>query len=189
MINPKSRHAHWGGYFFDFLQLFSIVPGTGPRSSCFSPPLKIMPLTGPQQFDLQVFDTFQTNDPAAPIVGTDIVGTVGVTINWNPQGTDLTAKGVEFDDALWQSPGHGPLTVYDNALGGGLQEVGAVAWCVVTHTLKKIEPDTPNHRQRWAITPLVQLTRNFVPKDGSPPTATVAFTASDTVRGNWMPLA
>jgi hypothetical protein len=31
--------------------------------------------------------------------------------------------------------------------------------------------------------------RSFVPKDGSPPDAEVAFTASETVRGNWMPMA
>jgi hypothetical protein len=148
-----------------------------------------MPPPGPQQFDLEVFDTFQTNDPAAPIAGTDIVGTVGVTINWNPQGTDLTAKGVDFAPALWQSPGCGPLTVYDNALGGGLQPVGTVTWSIITHVLKKIESDTPNQRQRWAITPVIQLMRSFVPKDGSPPDAEVAFTASETVRGNWMPMA
>jgi hypothetical protein len=148
-----------------------------------------MSSTGPQEFDLEVFDTFQTNDPAAPITGTDIAGTVGVTINWNLKGTELTAKGVEFADALWQSPGHGPLTVYDNALGGGLKPVGTVAWSVVTHALKKIEPDTPNQRQRWAITPVIQLIRNFVPNDGRPPDAEVAFTASETVRGNWMPMA
>lgn len=148
-----------------------------------------MSSTGPQEFDLEVFDTFQTNDPAAPIIGTDIAGTVGVTINWNLKGTELTAKGVEFADALWQSPGDGPLTVYDNALGGGLKPVGTVAWSVVTHALKKIEPDTPNQRQRWAITPVIQLIRNFVPNDGSPPDAEVAFTASETVRGNWMPMA
>jgi hypothetical protein len=148
-----------------------------------------MPPTPAQQFDLEVFDTFQTNDPAAPIAGTDIVGAVGVTINWNPPGTALTAKGVEFADALWQSPGPGPLTVYDNAMGGGLQPVGTVAWSVVPHTLKRIESDTPNRRQRWAITPVIQLIRRFVPNAGSPPEAEVAYTASDTVRGNWMPLA
>lgn len=148
-----------------------------------------MPLTGPQQFDLQVFDTFQTNDPAAPLAGTDIVGTVGVTLNWNPQGTDLTARGVEFAPAAWQSPGRGPLTVYDNVVGGGLQPVGTVAWAVATHTLKTIQTDTPNRRQRWAITPVIQLIRTFVPKDCSPPDPEVAYTASDTVRGNWMPMA
>jgi hypothetical protein len=142
-----------------------------------------------QQFDLEVFDTFQTNDPAAPIAGTDIVAAVEVTINWNSPGTALTAKGVEFADAAWQSPGHGPLTVYDNVMGGGLQTVGTVAWSVVTHTLKRIEPDAPNRRQRWAITPVIQLIRSFVPHSGSPPNTEVAYTASETVRGNWMPMA
>ena len=71
---------------------------------------------------------------------------------------------------------------------GGLKPVGTVAWSVVTHVAKKVETDTPNQRQRWAVTPIVQLMRLFVSKDGSPPDDEVVYTASDTVRGNWMPL-
>jgi hypothetical protein len=146
-----------------------------------------MPPVGPQQFDLPVYDTYQTYDPAAPIVGTQIVGTVGVTINWNLSGTDLTADGVQFSDPLWTGPGNGPLNVFDNAIGGGLKQIGTVSWSIVTHVLKVVETDTPNGNIRWAITPVVQLIRAFTSTIGAPSDTEVVNTNSDTVRGGWMP--
>lgn len=146
-----------------------------------------MPPFGPQQFDLSVFETYQTKDPAAPIVGTDIEGTVGVTINWNLNRTELTKQGVVFSAPLWLGPGNGPLSVYGDVLGGGLCPTGTVAWSVMTHTLKVVELDTPNKQFRWAITPVIQLIRTFTSKTGGPPDTEVADTASDTVRGGWMP--
>jgi hypothetical protein len=142
---------------------------------------------GPQQFDLSVFETYQTKDPAAPITGTEIEGTVSVTINWNLAGTELTDKDVQYSDASWSGAGNGPLTVYDDAMGGALVAIGTVAWTAQTHTLKKVETDTPNKQMRWAVTPVVQLIRNFKSKVGDPDDTEVTYTASDTVRGGWMP--
>jgi hypothetical protein len=142
---------------------------------------------GPQQFDLSVFETYQTKDPAAPITGTEIEGAISVTINWNMNGTELTDKDVEYSDSLWIGAGNGPLTVYDEAIGGGLKPIGTVEWKTDTHTLKKVETDTPNKQVRWAITPVIQLIRTFKSTIGDPDDTEVAYTASDTVRGGWMP--
>jgi hypothetical protein len=142
---------------------------------------------GPQQFDLSVFETYQTKDPAAPITGTEIEGTASVTINWNMAGTELTDKDVEYSDVLWTGPGNGPLTVYDAAIGGGMKAIGTVEWNAKTHTIKVVEADTPNRQIRWAITPVVQLIRTFKSATGDPDDTEVTYTASDTVRGGWMP--
>ncbi len=142
---------------------------------------------GPQQFDLLVFETYQTKDPAAPLVGTHIECTVGVTIDWNLNRTELTGKGVEFLDPFWSGPGNGPMTVYDEAIGGGTQPVGTVSWSVATQVLKSVEEDAPNRRYRWAVTPELQLIRKFVSKLGEPPDTEITYTASDTVRGGWIP--
>jgi hypothetical protein len=142
---------------------------------------------GPIEFDLQVFETYQTRDPAAPITGTEIQGTVTVTINWNPKGTELTDKDVVFSDAVWTGAGSGPLTVYDEALGGGLQPIGKVQWKALPRTLKVVETDTPNKQIRWAVTPLVDLVRTFKSSTGDPDDTQTTYTASDTVHGGWMP--
>ena len=145
-----------------------------------------MPQLGPQQFDMTVYETYQTKDPAAPITGTEIQGTVSVTINWNLNRTELTDQGIVFSDPVWLGAGNGPLAVYDDAIGGGLQQVGTVAWTVKTQAFKVVETDTPNNKYRWAITPEVQLVRTFTSKIGDPPDTQVTYTASDTVRGGWM---
>jgi hypothetical protein len=146
-----------------------------------------MPQLGPQQFDMTVYETYQTKDPAAPITGTEIQGTVSVTINWNLNRTELTDQGVVFSDPVWLGQGNGPLAVYDDAIGGGLQQVGTVAWTIKTQALKVVETDTPNKLYRWAITPEAQLIRTFTSKIGDPSDTQVTYTASDTVRGGWMP--
>jgi hypothetical protein len=142
---------------------------------------------GPQQFDLPVYETYNTKDPAAPITGIEIVGNVTVTINWNLAGTDLTDKDVVFSDPVWTAPGNGPLNVYDEAVGGGLKPIGTVAWSAQTHALKNVETDTPNKKVRWAVTPVVQLIRTVKSSTGDPDDIQVVYTASDTVRGAWMP--
>jgi hypothetical protein len=144
--------------------------------------------TGPLQFDMQVFDTYQTNDPAAPIDGAHIVATISITINWNVAGTELTNAGVVFSAPVWIGPGGGPLNVYDNTMGGGLKLIGTVTWSVNADTLKRIDTDTANQRLRWMITPVLQLIRTFKPNDGSPPDIEVAYTNSDTSYGNWTPM-
>jgi hypothetical protein len=141
---------------------------------------------GPQEFDLQLFETYQTKDPAAPITGTEIEGTVTVTVNWNLAGTELTDKGVEFSDPVWSSAGKGPFTVYDDVFGGGMKPIGTVEWKAATHAIKNVEADAPNKQVRWAITPVVQLIRTFKSSTGDPDDTEVTNTASDTVRGAWM---
>jgi hypothetical protein len=147
-----------------------------------------MPPFGPQQFNLQVFDTYNTGSPSEPLGGTQIVGDIQVTINWVLDQTDLTAKGVEFAAPFWQGSGHGPLVVYSEEIGGNSQPVAKVAWSVTTNALKETEEDTPNKRFRWVITPVVQLVRTYTPDDGSPPDIEIVNTASDTERGAWKPL-
>lgn len=142
--------------------------------------------SGPQQFDLVVYDTYKTGDPAAPIDGVNIQGTVTVTINWNPGGTDLTAEGVVFSGAVWGDAGSGPLTVYDEALGGGIQPVGTATWSVRTQSKKTMVPDTPNKRYRWTITPIVELVRTVTSTVGNPTDAEVVGNASDNAQGGWM---
>jgi hypothetical protein len=147
-----------------------------------------MPPLGPQQFNLQVFDTYNTGSPNEPVDGTHIVGIVQVTIDWNLDRTDLTGKGVEFGDPFWQGPGNGPMIVYSEEIGSGPQPVGKVAWSLTTNALKDTDQDTPNKRFRWSITPVVQLVRTYTPNDGSPPDTEVVYTASDTVKGTWRPM-
>ncbi len=146
-----------------------------------------MPTFGPQQFDLVVYDTYKTGDPAAPIDGIDIEGTVGVTVNWNSTGTDLTPQGVQFADASWGVAGNGPITLYDEALGGGVQPVGTVAWTVKTRFSKTMEPDTPNNRYRWTITPMVDLVRTVTSTIGNPKDIQVTGNASSNAKGAWIP--
>lgn len=146
-------------------------------------PIMPPPLQG---FELQLFETFQTRDPAAPIVGTDIAATVGITIDWTLKGEELTDKCVRFGDPVWGGAGHGPLTVYRDVIGGSTRADATVSWSVETHVVKKVEHDGPNRRLRWAVTPVVQLIRKTVPKDGNLARAEVVYTASDTVRGAWM---
>ncbi|HXQ82423.1 MAG TPA: hypothetical protein VN775_13980 [Opitutaceae bacterium] len=146
-----------------------------------------MPPLGPQQFDLSVSETYQTKDPAAPIVGTDIQGTVSATVNWNLNRTELTDQGVVFSDPSWLGPGCGPLTVYDDGIGGGLQPVGAVAWSLKTQVLRVVEADTPNKQYRWAITPVVQLIRTITSTIGKLPDTQVTGQDSQTVKGGWLP--
>jgi hypothetical protein len=147
-----------------------------------------MPPLGPQQFNLQVFDTYRTGSPDEPVDGTHIVGVVQVTINWVLNQTALTAKGVEFGPPFWQGPGHGPLVVFSEEIGGISQPVGKVAWSMVTNALTVTEQDTASNRYRWAVTPVVQLIRTYTPDDGSPSDTEVAYTASETVRGAWQPM-
>lgn len=146
-----------------------------------------MPPTGPQQFDLMLYENYLTRDPAEPLVGSDIGGAVTVTINWNPGGTDLMDKGVEFSSTLWSGAGNGPLTVYDDAMGGVLQPVGTVAWAARTRFSKGMEPDTPNNRYRWTITLIAELVRTVTSKTGNQPETEVTYTASDTAKGGWIP--
>jgi hypothetical protein len=143
--------------------------------------------TGSQQFDLPVYDSFQTKDPAAALVGTDIEGTVTVTINWNAAGTDLAPSGVVFSEAVWNAAGNGPLTVYDEAMGGGLQAIGTAAWSVSTSFSKTMKTDTPNKRYLWTVTPVVILTRKVTSTIGNPTVTEVAYTATDNVDGGWIP--
>ena len=143
--------------------------------------------TGPQQFDLPVYETYLTRDPAEPLVGTDIEGTITVTINWNPAGTDLAEQGVAFSSPVWSGAVNGPLTVYDEAMGGGLQPVGTVSWSVRTQFSKAVEPDTPNKRFRWSVTPIIELVRTLKPTDGNQPDIEVTYTASDNAKGEWIP--
>jgi hypothetical protein len=140
---------------------------------------------GPQQFDLWVGETFQTNDPASPVTGIDISATVGVTIDWNLGGSELTNKGVEFSAPQWAGPGNGPFTIY-NPVSSIPPPIGRVSWSIETHVLKKMETDTPQNRYRWAVTPVVQLIRQVTMTDGSPSTTGVINTASNTVRGGWI---
>jgi hypothetical protein len=79
--------------------------------------------------------------------------------------------------------------VYSDAIGGGVQPVGTVAWKVVTTTLKAVETDTPNKLVRSTFTPQVQLVRTFTSQTGDPPDTEVAYTATETVRGGWTPQA
>jgi len=144
---------------------------------------------GPQQFDLQVYDSYQTRDPAASLEGTDIRGSVTVTINWNAGGTDVTEPAVAFSAAQWSEAGSGPLAIFDEAVGGDLQPIGMVSWKVSTQFVKTMEPDTPNKRYRWTITPMVELIRTVLSTVGNPPDAEVAYTASDTAQGGWIPQA
>jgi hypothetical protein len=141
---------------------------------------------GPQEFDLQLFETYQTKDPSAPITGTEIEGTVTVTVNWNLTGTELADKGVEFADAVWSAAGKGPFTVYDDVLGGGMKPIGTVEWKAATHAIKNVEADPSSKQVRWAITPVVQLIRTYKSSTGDPDDTEVTYTASDTVRGGWM---
>jgi hypothetical protein len=144
--------------------------------------------SGTQQFDLDVYDNnYPTGDPAAPLVGTNIHGTVTVTINWNPAGTDLADGAVSFSPAQWDVPGCGPLTVYSDAMGGGVQPVGAVAWTIKTSFQKTAEQDTPNKRFRWIITPQVELVRTFTSTIGDPNETGAVFTATDNAKGGWLP--
>ena len=138
----------------------------------------------PQPFDLWIGETFQTHDPATPIVGLDIAATVPVTVNWNAAGTGLTDDGVTFGTAQWQV-GPGPFTIY-NAIGFALPPIGRVVWTVETHVLTKTEKDTPGNRTRLAVTPLVQLVRVITMTDGTPSSHGVVYSASTTVRGAWI---
>ena len=147
--------------------------------------LQLLHPMGPQQFNLPVGETFQTRDPAAPGTGVIISATVGITINWNNAHTELTDKGVEFDPPQWAETGCGPLTVY-SSWGDLPPPIGRVSWSIDTHLLTKTETDTPNKRYRWAITPVVQLHRQVTMTDGTPSSSVVAYTASDTVRGDWI---
>ena len=92
-----------------------------------------------------------------------------------------------FSAPLWLGPGNGPLTVYDDALGGGPTPIGKVTWSILTHTLKVAELDKSNKQFRWAITPVVQLIRTFTSMTGGPANTQVVYTASDTAKGGWMP--
>jgi hypothetical protein len=142
---------------------------------------------GPQQFDLTVYETYQTKDPAAPLTGTQIQGTITVTVNWNLAGTQLTDQGVTYSDTLWTGPGCGPFNVYDEALGGGLQVIGTVAWKTQTNTIKTVESDPTGNQVRWSVTPVITLVRTFKSSTGDPDDTEVTYTASDTVKGAWMP--
>lgn len=141
-------------------------------------------MAGPQNFDLWIGETFQTHDPASPVVGVDIAATVPVTINWNVAGTELTAADVVLSAPQWQGVGHGPLTLY-NPIGFALPPIGRVDWSVETHVIKKLETHPAGGRHRWAITPIVQLRRNIKMADGTPSSSGVVYTASDTARGGW----
>lgn len=143
-----------------------------------------MPPNAPQEFELQVFDKFNTHDANAPIVGTDIVGTLPITLHWNAGRTDLTKKGVEFGDATWQSPGCGPLQVYEETIGGN-QLVGDVSWSLKTRVLKKKEMDSAPRRYRWLITPVVELWRKQVRPGAKSGTTQLVYTASNSVLSAW----
>jgi hypothetical protein len=138
-----------------------------------------------QQFDLQVFDHLQTDNPADPLVGLDIQGTISVTINWTDDGTALTDKGVEFAAPQWSGPGIGPFTVYRNLGGGMLKPIETVSWMTATSTMKHRETDAAAKKFRWVITPIVKLMRQRTPKGGGAPVIEFAYTAANPVKGAW----
>jgi hypothetical protein len=142
-----------------------------------SPP----PFMEPQQFELAVYETYQTKDPAAPLTGSEIQGSVAITVTW---GAGPAPPAVSFEAPAWTTVGAGPLQVFDEEIGGA-KPIGTVSWSVVTHSIVKVEPDTPAKQSRWAITPVVQLVRTFAASDGSLPVTEVTYTASDTVKGDW----
>ena len=144
--------------------------------------------SGPQTFDLQLYEVYHTGDPAAPLDGTNITGIITVTINWNAGGTDVLEKAVVFSDGDWGDAGKGPLTLYDEAMGGGTKPVGTVAWTAKPTFTKTKETDTPNNRYRWMITPVIDLVRTVTSTEGNPPEILVTYTASDNVPGGWIPL-
>ncbi len=145
--------------------------------------------SGTQQFDLEVYDNnYRTGDPASPLIGINIQGTVTVTIHWNAAGSDLADGSVAFAEVHWDEPGCGPLTVYSDAMGGGMQPVGAVAWTIKTSFQKTMERDTPNNRFRWTITPRVDLIKTFTSTIGAPDETGVVFTVTDNAKGGWLPL-
>jgi hypothetical protein len=148
-----------------------------------------MPPSGPQQFDLNLFETFDTKDPAAPQGGLNIQGQVGVTVNWNIAGTELTDKGVEYDAPLWLGPGCGPFTIFEEVLNQQPRPVGSVVWSVVTRTYKSVKQDPPNKRYRWSVTPVATLIRTVTSTQGKPPEITQVMSAKpDPIDGNWLPL-
>jgi hypothetical protein len=141
--------------------------------------------SGPLQFDKQVFDAFNTQAPDAPVGGTYIVGTTSITLNWNPAGTELTDQAVVFGNVRWDKSGCGPLPVYDDAMGGGMKCSGTVAWATDTDVMKKLITDAATQRVRWAITPVIRLTRTVTPIDNGPPTSDQVYEATNTVWGEW----
>lgn len=142
-----------------------------------------------QKFDLQVFDHLETNDPTHPQIGLDIVGDIGVTIHWADDGVDLDEKGVVFSAPVWGGPGGGPFTVYDNLGAGMLKPLAKVSWSLTTETLKRRETDTPTKRFRWIVAPVIHLKQHRTPTNGSATQTTVAYIASNAVKGAWKLLA
>lgn len=140
----------------------------------------------PLQFDLSLYETYQTKDANAPLTGTEIEGTVSVKVDWGAGGA--TQPTAAFDPPAWNATGAGPLTVYDDVIGG-VKPIGTVSWNVATHAIVKLEPNTPEMKSRWTVTPVVQLVRTFCPADGSPTQTDITFTDSDTVKGDWFPAA
>jgi hypothetical protein len=142
-----------------------------------------------KSFDLVVYDHYQTYDPQAPIEGVSIQGTVTVTLSWNAAGTDLADPGVAFSDPVWNDPGAGPINLFDEVIGGGIMPLGVAIWSVQTSFQQTLEKDTPNNRCRWVITPAVDLIRTIISTIGKPTRAETIYTASDPVKGDWLPLA
>jgi hypothetical protein len=147
-----------------------------------------MPSQVPKQFDLVVYDNFATKDQNAPLTGVSVQGSVTVTISWNAASTDVVDKEVAFSDPVWVDPGCGPLTIYDEAIGGGVQPVGAVAWKVNTSFQKTLETDTPNNRCRWTITPVIDLVRTVTSTVGNPTETDIPYTATANAKGGWIPI-
>jgi hypothetical protein len=139
----------------------------------------------PQQFELTVYETYQTKDPQAPITGTEIQATVGISIDWGTGGGAQPA--MTFDSPSWVGAGKGPMPVFGDALGEP-KPIGTIGWDVATHSVVKTETNTPEKKSRWTITPIVQLVRTFTPCEGTQPETEVTYTASDTAKGDWYPL-
>ena len=153
---------------------------------------------GPQQFNLQVIESsFQTNNPALPIVGLDVLADVRVTIKWNDTGValstiqidtgDPTKDGVTYDQPEWQSPGAGPFDLYEQVMGGNLRKVGTVRWSLKAKTLVKTQSNPAARKTRVAVTPTIQLIRT-IERIGAAPEASVIYTASPggPQYGNWV---
>lgn len=140
----------------------------------------------PQQFSLSVYETYSTKDPNGPLTGAEIEGSIDVTVQWAAAAASQPT--LAFAAPSWIGCGAGPLAVYDDEIGG-LKPIGTVKWAVETHSIFKTEPNTPEKKARWTVTPVVQLVRTFTPSDGSPPDTQVTYTASDTAKGDWFPLA
>ncbi len=145
---------------------------------------------GPQQFELQLIDSFPAYNPADPSDDIGVTVAIPVTLHWNLDRTELDKeKDVQFSPARWTGVGSGPHVVYEEKLAGRIEKVGTVEWKVITEVLRRVETNTPGKKYRHVITPLVRLMRTFTPSNGGSPKVEEARTAASTVRGGWLAIA